>query len=61
MLDGQRRVCSLPPIINSEHSKIRLDTKNVLIEVTATDEHKANIVLNTMVSMFSEYCAEPFT
>ncbi|ORZ03800.1 beta subunit of phenylalanyl-tRNA synthetase [Syncephalastrum racemosum] len=60
VLDGQRRVCSLPPIINSEHSKIRLDTKNVLIEVTATDEHKANIVLNTMVSMFSEYCAEPF-
>ncbi|KAF7721278.1 phenylalanine--tRNA ligase subunit beta [Apophysomyces ossiformis] len=59
--DANRVVCSLPPIINSEHSKIKLTTKNVFIEITATDEHKANIVLNTLVSMFSEYCAEPFT
>ncbi|KAI8140510.1 beta subunit of phenylalanyl-tRNA synthetase [Fennellomyces sp. T-0311] len=59
--DANRVVCSLPPIINSEHSKIKLTTKNVFIEITATDEHKANIVLNTLVSMFSQYCAKPFT
>ncbi|KAI7861052.1 beta subunit of phenylalanyl-tRNA synthetase [Circinella umbellata] len=59
--DGNRTVCSLPPIINSEHSKIKLSTKNVFIEITATDEHKANIVLNTLVAMFSQYCADPFT
>ncbi|KAK9448247.1 uncharacterized protein V1518DRAFT_418445 [Limtongia smithiae] len=61
VFDAQRRVCSLPPIINSERSKITLDTTNVLIEVTATDKTKVEIVVNQLVAMFSEYCAEPFT
>ncbi|CAO0800415.1 unnamed protein product [Mucor circinelloides] len=61
VFDSKRTVCSLPPIINSDHSKITLDTKNVLIEITATDEHKASTALNTLVTMFSEYCAEPFS
>merc|ERR1719153_1709120 len=30
-------VLSLPPIINGENSKITLNTKNVFIEITATD------------------------
>lgn len=53
-------VLSLPPIINGDHSKIKLSTKNILIEITATDFTKANIVLNTMVTMFSQYCATPY-
>ncbi|CDH55733.1 phenylalanyl-trna beta subunit [Lichtheimia corymbifera JMRC:FSU:9682] len=61
VFDANRTVCSLPPIINSEHSKIKLSTKNVFIEITSTDEHKSNIVLNILCAMFSEYCAEPFT
>jgi phenylalanyl-tRNA synthetase beta chain len=52
---------SLPPIINGDISKITLDTKNVFIECTATDLTKAHIVLDTIVTMFSEYCAQPFT
>uniref|UniRef100_A0A915Q378 phenylalanine--tRNA ligase n=1 Tax=Setaria digitata TaxID=48799 RepID=A0A915Q378_9BILA len=48
-------VLSMPPIINGEHSKIHLGTRNILIEVTATDFEKAKIVLNTMVAMFSQY------
>ncbi|VDK76667.1 unnamed protein product [Onchocerca ochengi] len=48
-------VLSMPPIINGEHSKIKLTTRNILIEVTATDLEKAKIVLNTIVSMFSQY------
>uniref|UniRef100_A0A6U2AIS2 phenylalanine--tRNA ligase n=2 Tax=Hemiselmis andersenii TaxID=464988 RepID=A0A6U2AIS2_HEMAN len=59
--DSKRRVLSLPPIINGNHSKISLETKNVLIECTATDLTRAKIVLDTMVAMFSGYCAEPFT
>jgi len=58
--DAKRVVCSVPPIINGEHSKISLKTKNVLIEVTATDRTKALIVLDTMTTMFGEYTAEPF-
>jgi len=61
VLDSKERVLSLPPIINGDHSKITLDTKNVFIECTATDLTKANIVLDTVVCMFSEYCAKPFT
>lgn len=57
--DSQRRVLSLPPIINGEHSKITLNTRNVLIECTATDLTRANIVLNTMIAMFSGYCDKP--
>lgn len=58
--DSKRRVLSWPPIINGAHSAITLDTKNVFIECTATDLTKAKIVLNTMVTMFSEYCANKF-
>ncbi|OJT10564.1 Phenylalanine--tRNA ligase beta subunit [Trametes pubescens] len=54
-------VLSMPPIINSEHSKITLNTRNIFIDVTATDETKLHIVTNIIATMFSEYCAEPFT
>lgn len=60
IFDSKRRVLSLPPIINGAHSAITLHTKNVFIECTATDLTKAKIVLNTMVTMFSEYCANKF-
>jgi phenylalanyl-tRNA synthetase beta subunit len=59
--DTTRQVLSMPPIINSEHSKITLNTRNVFIEMTATDETKLNVVLNIITTMFSEYCEEPFT
>ncbi|VAH17527.1 unnamed protein product [Triticum turgidum subsp. durum] len=58
--DSNRTVLSLPPIINGAHSAITLKTRNVFIECTATDITKANIVLNTMVAMFSEYCENKF-
>lgn len=59
--DSRRVVASMPPIINSEHSKITLNTRNVFIDVTSTDQTKLDIVLNMLVTMFSEYCDEPFT
>ncbi|GER27343.1 phenylalanine--tRNA ligase beta subunit [Striga asiatica] len=58
--DSKRTVLSLPPIINGAHSAISLKTKNVFIECTATDLTKANIVLNTVVTMFSIYCERKF-
>ncbi|CAJ1975858.1 unnamed protein product [Sphenostylis stenocarpa] len=60
LYDSKRTVLSLPPIINGAHSAISLETKNVFIECTATDLTKAKIVLNTMVTAFSEYCANKF-
>jgi len=58
--DAERTVLSLPPIINGAHSAISLDTTDVFIECTATDLNKAKIVLNTVVTMFSEYSANKF-
>ena len=59
--DNNRTVLSMPPIINSNHSKITLDTKNVFIDITATDKTKLEVVNHILVSMFSTYCSEPYT
>lgn len=58
--DSKDVLLSLPPIINGDHSKISLATRNVFIECTGTDLTKAHVVLNTVVAMFSEYAAKPF-
>ncbi|KAJ3308429.1 hypothetical protein HDV04_001233 [Boothiomyces sp. JEL0838] len=59
--DGEKRVLSLPPIINGDHSKISKDSKNIFIECTATDLNKAKVVLNTIVAMYSTYAKDKFT
>ncbi|KAF8639710.1 hypothetical protein AX17_000972 [Amanita inopinata Kibby_2008] len=59
--DAEDRVLSMPPIINSEHSKITLNTRNIFIDVTATDQTKLDIVVNIVSTMFSEYCEVPYT
>ncbi|KIJ56702.1 hypothetical protein M422DRAFT_22863 [Sphaerobolus stellatus SS14] len=59
--DARDQVLSMPPIINSEHSKITLNTRNVFIDTTATDETKLGIVINMVALMFAEHCEEPFT
>ncbi|XP_030375764.1 phenylalanine--tRNA ligase beta subunit [Scaptodrosophila lebanonensis] len=59
--DSRRVVLSLPPIINGDHSKISLNTRNVFIECTATDLTKAKVVLDTIVCLFSEHCQQKFT
>lgn len=40
--------------------QITLDTRDILIECTATDLAKAHTVLDTLCTMFSEHCAVPF-
>jgi len=59
--DSRGTVLSLPPIINSKHSRIQMHTRNVFIECTGTDLTKANIVLDTVITMFSEYCEVPYS
>lgn len=61
ILDSNRIVCSLPPVINSEHSKISVKTRNVFIDITATDKTKLEIVTNIIVTMFSQYTEDQFT
>ncbi|KAM4693652.1 phenylalanine--tRNA ligase beta subunit [Discoglossus pictus] len=59
--DSNGVLLSMPPIINGDHTKISLNTQNVFVECTATDLTKAKIVLDIIVTMFSEYCNEPFS
>eukprot|EP01054_Gregarina_sp_Poly1_P001935 Gregarina_sp_Poly_1__1934@NODE_1506_length_3978_cov_75_398619_g998_i0_p1_GENE_NODE_1506_length_3978_cov_75_398619_g998_i0NODE_1506_length_3978_cov_75_398619_g998_i0_p1_ORF_typecomplete_len638_score92_99tRNA_synthFbeta/PF17759_1/2_7e46B3_4/PF03483_17/1_3e26PhetRS_B1/PF18262_1/4_2e18PhetRS_B1/PF18262_1/1e04PhetRS_B1/PF18262_1/5_2e03B5/PF03484_15/4_7B5/PF03484_15/6_3e14_NODE_1506_length_3978_cov_75_398619_g998_i020063919 len=61
ILDEARNVLSVPPIINSEFSKMAGDTTNIFVEITATDIRKAEIVLDTITAALSERLAEPFT
>ena len=58
--DSRGTVLSLPPLINGDHSKITLATRDVFVECTARDLAKAHVVLNTLVTMFCEYAAAPF-
>ncbi|XP_040306284.1 phenylalanine--tRNA ligase beta subunit [Herpailurus yagouaroundi] len=46
--------------VAGNHSKITVNTRNVFIECTGTDFTKAKIVLDVIVTMFSEYCENPF-
>lgn len=59
--DSKGIVLSMPPIINGNHSKITVETRNIFIECTATDLTKAKVVLDTLVCMFSLYCDKEFT
>ncbi|CAH8875465.1 unnamed protein product [Trichobilharzia szidati] len=61
IVDSSNVVLSMPPIINGEHSRITTKTRNIFIEATGIDLHKAIVVLDTLVTMFSEYCEKPFT
>lgn len=60
LYDKNKTVLSMPPIINSEHSKITLNTRNIFIDVTATDETKLGIVVNMVATMFAEYSSEKY-
>eukprot|EP01022_Parablepharisma_sp_SALTPOND_P035599 TRINITY_DN958_c1_g1_i1.p1 TRINITY_DN958_c1_g1~~TRINITY_DN958_c1_g1_i1.p1 ORF type:complete len:472 (+),score=58.39 TRINITY_DN958_c1_g1_i1:1320-2735(+) len=59
--DANGVVLSMPPIINGDHSKITLKTKNVFIECTALDLTRATLVLNEVICMFSQYANPAFT
>lgn len=51
----------MPPIVNSNETRLTSKTKNIFIDVTGVDLNKCNIVLNTISVMFSEYCGEKFS
>lgn len=59
--DANGNILSMPPLINSEFSKIETSTKNVFIDITATDETKAIMALNVVVTLFSFYSEKPFS
>jgi phenylalanyl-tRNA synthetase beta chain len=58
-LDSTGQVLSLPPIVNSEYSKITAgQTKNIFVEICAMDLTKAKLVLDVLTTAFSQYCID---
>ena len=54
ILDKNDNVLSMPPIINGELTKIKEDTKNIIVDVTGTDERAVNQTLNIICCSFAE-------
>ncbi len=49
-LDSDNQVLSMPPIINSEQTKVTLKTKNLFIDATGIDQRAVDIALNILVA-----------
>lgn len=54
ILDKDDNVLSMPPIINGELTKVKEDTKNIIVDVTGTDERAVNQALNIICCSFAE-------
>ncbi|ANB14056.1 phenylalanine--tRNA ligase subunit beta [Sugiyamaella lignohabitans] len=59
--DEEENVLSMPPIINSNKTKISLETNDIFIDLSGTDKTKIEVVVNQIVAMFSRYSSTPFT
>ena len=49
IMDSNDNILSLPPLINSDLTKISLKTKNIFIDITATDNTKAHFALYVLL------------
>ena len=58
ILDKDDNVLSMPPIINGELTKLREDTRNIIVDVTGTDERAVNQALNIICCSFAEVGGE---
>ncbi|MBK6849373.1 MAG: phenylalanine--tRNA ligase subunit beta [Proteobacteria bacterium] len=54
LCDAAGQVLSLPPIINSEATRVTRATRNFFIDVTGTDERLINRALNILVTSLGE-------
>jgi len=54
LVDSEGKVLSMPPIVNSEDTKVTEDTKEVFIDVTATDPQAGLKVLNVITTSIAE-------
>jgi phenylalanyl-tRNA synthetase beta chain len=54
LMDSSDKVMAMPPIINSIHTMVDENTKNLFIDVTGTDEKTINEILNIVVTALAE-------
>lgn len=58
LMDSKGMVLSMPPIINSEHTRIDEATDSIFVDITSTDWRAMNEVLNIIVTTFADHGAE---
>lgn len=51
-MDAKGHILSVPPVINSNRTKISVNTTNILVEVTGTNTYKVNTCLKMILSAF---------
>jgi phenylalanyl-tRNA synthetase beta chain len=54
LVDAKKQVLSMPPIINSDETKLKLGTKRVFIDVTGISQAAVTKSLDTLVSSLAE-------
>jgi phenylalanyl-tRNA synthetase beta chain len=54
IVDSTDQVLSMPPIINGELTKLTLDTKEMFVEMTGTDENAVQKAMNILATAFAE-------
>lgn len=60
-IDANNQVLSMPPIINSEETKVTLDTKEVFLDLTGTDPIALDQALNILVTALADRGGKIYT
>ncbi|BDZ71620.1 hypothetical protein GCM10025861_21370 [Methanobacterium petrolearium] len=58
IMDSEDNILSMPPIINGELTKLTVDTKNLFVDVTGTDQQAVERTLNIIATSFAEAGAQ---
>lgn len=59
--DKNNNVLSFPPIINGELTRVTEKTRDILIEVTGTEQQAVDRALNITITSISEYCEKIYS
>ena len=54
IVDSKNRVCSFPPIINGELTRVTENTRNILLDVTGIEPRAVNVAVNILCAAFVE-------
>jgi phenylalanyl-tRNA synthetase beta chain len=60
-LDANKQVLSMPPIINSEFTKIKPDTQDIFIDVTGNSQHAVEQALNILTVALADRGGKIYT
>jgi len=54
IIDNENNVCSFPPIINGERTRVTTSTRNILLDTTGTDKKAVQVAVNIICTAMAE-------